>query len=310
MSLLADYAVTPDVFDINSYSSEEVCGLHLSTIRHVMMDEGVVRNLRAGEWGSLISSPNRPWHRRAREIVKKLATQGRLIEFPTQRPASPSDDREWCHEALATHQLQPMMGGVIATRAVKDAFASERVVEQIDRLSRAPWWTRRSSSVRLDRKLGDYRHNLSPILRYANSLLFIDPYLHPDRVGYREFPKLLAGAGRRSPAPLIQIHRVCYVGSSASSSFPDFEPKFRKWLERPLRAAGMSAEVFIWDDFHDRYLLSNLMGISLPNGFDTSRKPDDRTTWTRLGRDERDDIQREFEPASQRHTLRARFKLP
>ena len=310
MALLADYAITPDVFDIASYASEEVCGLHLGTIRRVMTDDGVVRDLRAGEWRQLLESGAGRWHRRAKEIVKKLAPEGRLIKFPAQRPATPKDDREWCDEALATHRCEPITGGVIATRSVKDFFPGERLVERIDLLERASWWKRRSPSVRLDRKLADYRRNLGPVLRYANSLVFIDPYLHPDRRGYREFPELLADAGSRSPAPLIQIHRVCYVGSGSSPSFPSFEPKFRKWLGRPLRAAGLSAEVFIWDDFHDRYLLSNLIGISLPNGLDTSRKPDDHTTWTRLGRDELDDVLREFEPASQRHTLRASFKLP
>ena len=46
------------------------------------------------------------------------------------------------------------------------------------------------------------------------------------------------------------------------------------------------------------------------NGFDTSRNPRDITTWNRLGRAQHDDIQREFDPASQRHTLRHRFRVP
>ena len=116
--------------------------------------------------------------------------------------------------------------------------------------------------------------------------------------------------GRRSPAPLIEIHRVGYVGSGRERGFPDFERGFRNELAGPLGDAGLSAEVFVWDHFHDRYLLSNLLGISLPNGFDTTRKPDDRTTWTRLGRCELDDVQREFEPASGCHRLKKRFRIP
>jgi hypothetical protein len=71
----------------------------------------------------------------------------------------------------------------------------------------------------------------------------------------------------------------------------------------------VQATVFVWDDFHDRYLISNLMGISLPNGFDTTRDPNSVTTWTRLGRNERDDIQQEFDEASGHHALRARFTI-
>ena len=33
MALLSEYAITPDVFDVGSYSSEEVCGLHLQALK-------------------------------------------------------------------------------------------------------------------------------------------------------------------------------------------------------------------------------------------------------------------------------------
>ena len=308
--LLNDYAITPDVFDITSYSSKEVCGLRLDKIREVMMDEGLVRDLRSGEWRSLFGNNGRPWHGRAKEIVKKLYMQGRLVEFAASRTIAPATDEEWCVEALSSHRRRPMTGGVIVTHAVKAAYRREPLVERIDLLSRAPWWTSRDSSVRPDRKLADYRRHLRPLLRCANSLQFIDPHLHPERPGYRGFAKLLADAGRRRPAPSIEIHRVCYVGSGPRQTHPNFEPIFRKELTEPLRAVGLSAEVFVWDYFHERYLLSNLIGIQLGNGFDTTGKPDDLTTWDRLGRKARDDIQLEFDPASNRHKLHARFTLP
>ena len=40
MPLLAEYAITPDVFDVASYTSEEVCGLCLDMIREPMLTEG------------------------------------------------------------------------------------------------------------------------------------------------------------------------------------------------------------------------------------------------------------------------------
>ena len=89
-----------------------------------------------------------------------------------------------------------------------------------------------------------------------------------------------------------------------------FERRFRDGLSGLLRAAGLQAEVFVWDDFHDRYLISNLVGISLPNGFDTDRNPNSVTSWARLSRTDSDDVLREFDPVSRRHTQRARFTIP
>lgn len=310
MPLLAEYSITPDVFDETSYSSGLECSARLDIIREVMMNEGLVRNLRNGEWRRQFSDPGRPWHRRAKEILRKLHTQGRLIEFATSLSLVPTDDLGWCAEALASHQTRTMNGGVIVTKSVKDAYRRESLVARVDRLNSASWWTQRSPSVQLDRKIAAYREQLVPILRCANSLQFIDPYLNPEEPGYREFAKLLGDAGKRDPAPLIEIHRVCFEGGGVSRTFPDFRSIFRRALTEPLRAAALSARVFVWDEFHDRFLLSNLVGLSLPYGLATSTRPRDMTTWTRMGHDDRDNIQREFEEATRRHTLHDQFTLP
>ena len=68
-------------------------------------------------------------------------------------------------------------------------------------------------------------------------------------------------------------------------------------LQAVAKSAGVSVEVFLWDDFHDRYLITDLIGISLPHGFGTTKAPNTQTTWTRLGRNDRDSVQREFDPA-------------
>ena len=146
--------------------------------------------------------------------------------------------------------------------------------------------------------------------------MFIDPHLDPRKPQYGSFGTLLQRAGNRAPAPLAEIHRVCYEGSGPVREWPMtgdrryFKRRFRDALARPLSAAGLWMEVFVWRSFHDRYQISDLVGISLPNGFDVSRAaPGDPTTWTRLGRDTRDEIQREFDPAARPDRLVDRFEV-
>lgn len=311
MALIADYAITPDVFDVTSYSGEEVCGLRLGIIKDAMLDEGLVRDLRGGEWQELLVSSARPWHRRAQEIAKKLVMQGRLVPCEPALATSPADDQGWCAEALASHAGAPMTGGVIATASVKAAYPEEPVVERVDTLEKAPWWRSRGSSVRLERSLDAYRRHLKLVLSHARSLQFVDAYLDPERDHYRGFADLLAGAGSRQVPPRIEIHRKCPDDHDRMSQNLDYiEGVFRRELAQRLRATGLSVEVYVWDDFHDRYLISNLIGIGMQNGFDTSGKADDLTTWTRLTRTDQDDIQREFDPASRRHKLRRHFQVP
>ena len=316
MPLIADYAITPDVLDETSYSDADSCAARIETIREAMMTEGIVRDLRDGCWRNLFRSRHRAWHRRGTELVKKLATQGRLVGFPPALSRVPVDDLDWCAEALETHAKRKLTGGVIVTNRVKREFSQTHLVSRIDRLSGAPWWAARGTSVKLARTLFDYQKQLDLILRFSTSILFIDPHLDPMKHQYRDIGELLSGSGGRTPAPTIEIHRVCYEGSGESRRFPMrdvcqnyFQDRFSRALGPSFRTAGLRADVFVWDDFHDRFLISNLIGISLPNGFDTGGAYE-HTRWTRLSRSDRDDIQREFDPISRQHRLHVRFSIP
>jgi hypothetical protein len=311
MALLCEYALTPDVFDVTSYNSDEVCGLHIQTVKDVLLHEGIVRNLRDGDWARLFSRDHRPWHRRGKELIGKLAVQKRLVPHRAMGQTSPTSDTDWCDEAISSHGVSPL-NGIIITDSIASAYRSQPLVAAIDRLATASWWTSRSSSLRLYRNLSDYRASLAPVLRHANSIMFIDPHVDPSQRRYGDFVQIVQEAGRRTPVPLIELHRVCYQGSGRSRvilNSSDIEATFRSRLSGPVAAARLAVEVFIWDDFHDRYLISDLVGIALPNGFDTTTAPNAITTWTRLGRQDRDDVQREFDPAARRHVLRHRFTI-
>ena len=348
MPLLAEYAITPDAFDVASYSTPDECEARLDYIRETILTAGLVRDLHDGLWSALFGpvrrqthdhstggqptpAPDergRTWHRRGTELVRKLTRQNRLVRYPPVRPDPPTDDAEWCAEALATHAVQPYTGGVIVTEAVKGHYATEQIVARIDRLSSADWWRgRQHCSARLDRTLADYETHLDPVMRCSNSLMFIDPHLDPTEPRYAGFARLLQRAGNRIPAPLVEIHRRVPTERpferrsrdalmapeeprSNLSLADEFERRFRNALMAPLRSAGLHAKVFMWATetrFHDRYLISDLVGILLPDGFDTGKG---RTTWTRLGSDDRDDIQREFDQGSRRHRLVRSFELP
>lgn len=158
MPLLAEYAITPDVFDVASYSNNaNECEARLDYIKETILHAGLVRDLHDGLWSALFgpvrrqmhdratagtpapasNAGARTWHRRGTELVKKLTAQKRLVRYPAALPNPPADDGEWCAEALATHAGQPFTGGVIATEQVKAQYATESIVARIDRLSSA-----------------------------------------------------------------------------------------------------------------------------------------------------------------------------
>lgn len=310
MSLLTEYSLTPDVFDQSCYLSGEVADIHLQHLKEVLLQEGLVRDLRNGDWLSCFSNNSRSWHTRGKELLKKLVTQKRLNHCAPALGTEPRRDEEWCREAVASNAISPL-NGIVTTSAIAEHFRGEPLVAPINRLTSAQWWLGRSPSVRLARNITAYLDNLKLILQCANSIMFIDPHLDPTKRGYRDFIRIILSVTGRSPAPILEIHRACYTGSGPSRQIIDnneWERRFRQSFAAALRIPRLSVNVFIWDDLHDRYLISNLLGIQMGNGFDVSTSPVP-TTWSRLGRAERDDIQREFDPVSQRHTLRHHFRV-
>jgi len=311
MAVLGEYALTPDVFDSSCYGNDEVCAILLMGVKDALLADGLVRDLRDGEWHNVFSDGERTWHNKGKELLKKLITQKRLIAYSPHSEQSPQSDAEWCQEALDSHGSSAL-NGIIITESIAPGFAKEPLIAPIQKLSATNWWSSRSPSLRLERTIADYKSALRPVLMFANSMMFIDPHIRLSLPRYRDFADLLQDCGNRRPSPVIEIHRVCYDGSGASRQFlanQEIENDFRQSLSAILSSVGLTVEVYIWDDFHDRYLVSDLVGLSLPNGFDTTSAVQRQTTWTRLGRSDRDDIQREFDPASGKHTLRHRFTI-
>lgn len=155
MALLAEYALTPAIFDVAAYNSEEVCGLHLQLLKEVLLHEGLVRNLRAGEWSRTFDDSSRTWHQRGKELLRKLRTQQRIVVAEPAGSTAPQTDAEWCAEAIASHYAAPL-AGVIATDATAAPHARNAIVSSVSKLSSAPWWASRSPSLRLGRTLADY----------------------------------------------------------------------------------------------------------------------------------------------------------
>ncbi len=305
--MLGEYALVPDIFDQAAYSNPAFIEMCLPHLKEPILQEALVRDLCDGGWSAYCLANAGSLHRLCKEILRKLQQNNRLRRFPRQKGATPASNLDWCQEALAAHAVEPLQG-IIAAHTTKQQIAAPEVAS-IEKLTSSTWWQARSPSVTVDRKTADYLRVLNRVLLQANSLMFIDPNLDPSSHNYRDFVQLLAPLAQRTPKPRIEIHRSFCKGDGPARKFPteaDWKNAFSQ-LSNQLAAQGLTAEVFFWDDFHDRYLIADVIGISVPAGFDVTGKPNDCSTWGRLGRADKDSIQRLFDPAARQP--RWRFKI-
>lgn len=274
------------------------------------MTDGLVADLQEGKWSEFVYSQQASGglHLKAKELLKKLRENNRLRLRSCCDVAVCEADPEWLSEAARSHELEAFQGIITSHVTYRDGLNGSHI-QSIERIHLSSWWSERSHSRVLTRSAQDYLDLLTPILRQGNSLMFIDPHIDPNKPRYQTIPQMLSIALNRGPArpkTRIEIHRVCYEERGMDRSFPTESD----WVQR-FHSNGWnqhSFEVFIWDNFHDRYLISDLCGVQLGAGFDAGVVPvSETTTWTRLDREVRDRIQREFDPVSGIHRLRYRF---
>jgi hypothetical protein len=307
--MLEEYVIVPDVFDPAAYSNAAFIEMCLPHLKEPLLQEAVVRDLSDGGWSQFCMANSGSLHRLCKEIVKKLAQNNRLRRFPSHIGTHPTSPSEWCQEGLSTSATDALTG-IIAGHSTKQSFAQSEVAS-IEKLTGTQWWQSRSPSATVDRKTAEYLRVLRRVLLQANSLMFIDPNLDPGSHNYREFNQLLAPLAGRLVKPRIEIHRSFCKGDGPARTFPteaNWKEAFAS-LSNSLAAQNLAADVFFWEDFHERYLITDVIGISVPAGFDVTAKPNEWSTWGRLGRDDKDTIQRLFDPAARAASLKWHFTI-
>jgi len=309
--MMAEYGLVPDIFEVGTYSSAEVCSLHLSKLKEALLEHGLVRDFRNGEWRAYLANQTDRWDVRARELVKKLITQKRLVPAQPAAEGKPATEIQWCEEALASHRSTSLTG-IIAGQKSAEPYASEDILRPIDKLDTAGWWTRNRESVIVNRTISEYLRYLGLALKHANFLMFVDPHLDPQQRRYRDFVQLLLAIKRPEgqPRPSIQIHRTCCADQRDGPLPVEHWRSAFEEFHKPLLTSGIRVDVFLWDEMHDRFFISDLIGVLMGNGFDVSAAPAARTTWARITRNSREAIQREFDyPNNPVHRLHGRFSI-
>jgi hypothetical protein len=298
--MLARFAITPGALAEGYCPSPAALELGIGCLNDLCRAEALFTDLREGEWSRAAESTGL----HAKRFLTFARKERRLIPFPPQLAADPDNDEEWLWEAQALHRTFPCRA-LITHGCLAANYAEDPAVTSIERLNLADWWAVRSSAKSVTRTTAAYLGALELVLRHANSLMFIDPYIDPLTANYQEFPQLLLAAGATGRRPVIELHRASWrevQGRAEGVSPVQWMADFQPWSER-LAHAGLTATVFLWERMHDRYLVSDLVGINVANGFDIATDPGETSTWNRLGIAERDRQQREFDRACGVHRL-------
>lgn len=309
--MLAELSFSPSIFLKSSYAVEEICDARLNAIRKGLLEHSMVHDLRSGAL-SRHALAHEDLHPKAKELLKKMKKRGRLHAVPAQGEQDPHDTHGWVQEAIASAQQLPV-SGIIACQVGKDQAENQPLVKDIAKCPTSSWWTEgvMRNSWMLGRNAAEYRRHTDPLMRYANSLAFYDPYLDPSERRYAYFPTIFEPVRQRSEKPTVEFHRIVFKGSGQNRQILDqntLEAGFA-CLSQALKRLGVTATVYVWSNDHNRYLITDLGGFQFGNSLDTSEDASTHDTWSRIDRGDADKIARLHDPAVNGSMLRFRFEI-
>ncbi len=311
--MLSEFALSPAIFRTASYESSAVADICLRSLGPPLLEDCIVRNLHGGDWLRGIQEQRDSIHPKAKELIKKLEKQGRLVNHEAMAAACPVCDVEWEIETVSSHKMTPLSGMIFTQESKAIRHPGESLVACPETLSTSDFWKDRSCSRRIPRSIDAYCKLLEPLLRHANWIAYMDPHLDPSEKRYNGFIELLTHPRltERHSKPRIEVHRVAWLGDGRYKAprKADIEESFRKEWSARIKHSGITLKVFLWPDFHDRFFASNLLCMNWSNGFDTTTDTNARVTVGRLSRGDRDDLQLEFSENSNRHGTPLSFTI-
>lgn len=295
--MLKEIAITPHAWINEAFTSPEHGHLALSTLWKGVDRGGVIRNLRDGEWQRVLQALEGQWHVRAKEVIKHLIMNGRFQHVPSASSVPPADEQDWVREAYESQAKLPGLSDILSTDKIALELRKEctPLLKGVSKLPFSELFSMGGCSKTLAVTTKAYLDALDAVFRYGNAIEFIDPYFDPEARNYAEFPELLQAIAKSNSTARVVLHRSLKDSTNAAPLTPkQWVDRIKQSLRLDHRLASLKIDICVWDVFHDRYLASNLIGLSLPHGFGAANHPTDTTRWTLLSSVDRDDLLQEF----------------
>ncbi len=131
--------------------------------------------------------------------------------------------------------------------------------------------------VNFDRSASEFARCFRPMLRLAEEIRFVDAHLKPHDLRHQAVSRALFKeiVANRSP-DTVRVQFICQ-DSDQKPDWDTFSLRLNSWPDRVI-PEGLAVEFIRLQEngrarFHDRFILTDIGGISLPDGLDEEDNP-------------------------------------
>ncbi len=231
------------------------------------------------EKGRLISQFPKRWKKLVYEHCKSVVPHGTSLKYIEERlrqldgtlirtGRNYDSEKDWVTNAVASHQEQPF-GAIVSPNPGPGVLGSD-VDEDTPEWKTDVCITAQRSATKLTEGCGG-------LLRNAKNLILVDPYFNGTGVQMRVLKALLNEALRGFP-----LGRIEYHVKENRLDHQAYERRLNTDVLNQLPKLPAPLHIIRWQDgdetLHDRYVLTDLAGVSIPQGLSECRAEESDTT--------------------------------
>ena len=308
--MLYEFSMTPELFDVSVVGSNKRTGVILVQILRGIAENGLLVNLGDddNQWFSSVEKRRRMLPQRLKDQVREclsiLDKRHRLVRRSECIEDSPSTDQDWLNLALDSHNQIPFYAIVLSQELMDSSDSKCDVFIEFFGSLDSKRWKERRRTLSVKKTLDDYERYLAPVLRYARSLKIIDPWLNPLEQRYYNTLKICSRIlGRRvhaQPSPRIDIHVA--ENKDNNQTIENYFATWKQKLNPLIKEYGHHFRIYLWgsgpnfESMHDRFILTDQCGISVPWGLDCLERSNKNTDWSFLDEEVRLRRWSEYDP--------------
>lgn len=282
--MLYEFAMTPELFGAPFAACNRRAEDILPELLRKIAENGMLANLNKDRWSqdveerlTTLSESSPILKDKIFTCLKVLDDRHRLVRHPKSRSGNPRTDQDWLNLVFESHEKIRFDAIISSKELMEDS--GRKCDEFVDVLGslELPLWGKRTLSLA---KTEDwYRRALRPVLRHARSLTLVDPYMSTDKRYFRTVELCSELLGKRVHDGRLEGRiRIHALIKNQKPGYKEVSTYLDSWEEKlaSLRDKyGHRFQVFLWDkkkidseSMHDRFILTDQCGISVPKGLD------------------------------------------
>jgi len=282
--MLYEYAMTPDLYDSQVQDNIMGADIILTQLLRGIAENGLMANLHKDRFVRHIVDDRLagvPQKTRDKIIacINLLDTRKRVVRHPVSSNGDPETDLDWLNIAMESQERCPFQA-IFLSENLENEYSStcSSFVSFETALDSEQWLSGATRTAVVKKTPAEFSAHLKAVLKYARAVQLIDPFMNYDEGRFMNTVNLVSQAtGNREFGPLqgrIDIHTELKNQKPIRMNLNDYLDGWGRKLQPLIDRDDHRFRVFLWkslpgsEHMHDRYILTDQCGISVPGGLD------------------------------------------